>query len=282
MDYFDDVVKPPLTPYHDANECGGLKPYQVEWLGDGMPPAATEVEWPEVGLDGEGQWARLSALDWLAAYHGDPYWREAGIMGLVRLAHTIASRRNHHRAWEGRGDAGGADMFSDGLLAITRDIDKDLAPKVWGLRIARGIDRGQRRRRHRTPEPEPVIFTVDWRAIERLSADELDSDVRAACIRGITDTREPWRKLEAKEASEILESCLADPRTRYVIARKADEWSEREIAAELGVKVGVVKRIVKKTYLEACDRLGVEPTKRKTRTGGRRKMKRPPAADAAA
>lgn len=266
MDFFEDIGRPPLTPYHDAPEPGRLKIYRIEWQNDGMPPAATEVEWPEVGLDDE-TWERLTALDWLSAFPDDPYWREAGTLGLVKLAHAIAARRNRHRTREGRGDAGGADLFSDGLLAIAENIDKDLPPEVWGLRIARGM--GGRKRR----KTEQGIFTVDWRKIERLATDDLDRDMQAA-QRSITDSWEPWHKLAAIEAGEILESCLADQRTRHVIARKADDWTEHEIAAELGVKVGVVKRIVAKTYREACAKLGLVPTRRKTRAAGCGKQRR--------
>ncbi|HUY88987.1 MAG TPA: hypothetical protein VMV10_09655 [Pirellulales bacterium] len=264
------------------------------------------VKWPRVVLDDySNEWdydgskkrrergTALSALDWLSMYPDHPYWREAAALGLVMLAHSIAVRENrdhrHRQHLENRYDAGGADLFSRCLLAIVENLDKGLPDKIWGLRIERSLDEQPQKNK---------VHNTDWNQQNRLATVKANSkttqEIRDACIRisprsntdkwrrSLVETFEPWQELSEKEdearcerdkaeVKALWESCLTDERTRHVFALKAKRWTEREIAVEMGVKTGVVKRIKEKAYQEFCEKLGCEPTKRRTRAPGRDK-----------
>jgi ribosome-binding protein aMBF1 (putative translation factor) len=273
----------PVSPYHYSPYPAHTF-YRAEWRGPRMPPAAINVKWPWVQLDDDGEeWARLTSFDWLAMYP-DHYWREASALGLVVLAQTIAANANKRQWLEGKFDAGGADLFSRGLLAIVENMDKDLPARVWGLRIARGMY--ERKPKHKT-------YTVDWARTEELAdcqaASKVGDEIRAACRkvqrhvqwqvrRSLTDAAEPWQdasKAEQEERTQAAwESCLSDDRRRRIFARKEQGWTESEIAIDLGVNRAVVKRIVDAVYLEVCEKLGLKPTPRKTRAPGRSRSKR--------
>jgi DNA-directed RNA polymerase specialized sigma24 family protein len=272
MNIFDDLAAFPRSPYHFSPKPTHT-PYTVEWRGPRMPPAATNVDWPLCQLDGD-EWARLTPQDWLAMYPDD-YWRESGSLGLVVLTHVIAENANPRKALESKYDAGGADLFARGLLSIVQNINKDLPPKIWSLRIASGMY--DRPRKHKT-------HTVDWDRMEEMAgcrpANATVAEILSACNsttknaqgqvwRSLTDFTEAWQEASAAEqearTQAAWESCLSDDRRRQIFALKARGLTESEIGAEIGMSRPQVKRIVDAAYREVCAALGEEPTPRKTR-----------------
>lgn len=225
-----------ITPYHD--ESGQLRRYRVEYGRPSLLPPAEEM-W---SIDSSQAY---TAYEWHLLYPDDAALRDAAIMSLLRLAHSLAAKF---------GPRFGADLFSVGLLTIVKDIDRGISADKWSLRIEWRMK--------------------DWLRWHKRGGEvtEWDALVKAADAAVRADTMDPSRLLGAVEA---WESCHTSERSRRVLDLKADGWTEQAIAIELGVKVGVVKRIIAKMY----EKLEIDPANHRTRAPGRGLVDRTDAAD---
>jgi RNA polymerase sigma factor (sigma-70 family) len=189
-------------------------------------------------LDGgiDAKWVPLTPLDWHSLYPDDAHWREAAILSLARLAHTIAADL-------ARSNAGGEDLFSAGLLAIAENIDEDVPAKCWSTIIRRQMTRWLRREARNEH-------------LQRIH------DAYTARNGG------PLQPMLEHEVAVSWESCLSTDRRRRIFDLKAKGWTEQQIADKLKIGRGAVQQIIRKVYEEACAKLGLVPKQRKTRGPG--------------